>query len=65
MILKAKDLRNETLQELVRKLEDIRHKYMELRFHHASGTLKNPLELKNKRRDIARLLTVIHGKNNE
>ncbi|MGM0441108.1 MAG: 50S ribosomal protein L29 [Elusimicrobiota bacterium] len=65
MTLTADELRNKTVEELKSELSDIKKKYMEERFQHASGTLKNPVELKYLRRDIARINTVIKEKNNE
>ena len=62
MSLKAKDLKEQASQELETKLMELRQKYMELRFNHASGTLKNPHDLQIIRRDIARLLTIIGEK---
>lgn len=63
--MKAKDLRNDSLEELRSALKDTRKKLMEMRFQQTSGTLKNSCELGNARRDIARLLTVIKEKQHE
>lgn len=63
--MKAKELLNESVQELNSKIETLRKKYMELRFQHSSGTLKNPVELRTVRKDIARILTIIGEKKNE
>lgn len=59
MALKVKELRNDNKDELERKLEEIRQKYMDMRFNHVQGGVKNPLEMRSLRRDIAKLLTVI------
>jgi large subunit ribosomal protein L29 len=64
-MVNIKDLRTESIEELYSKTESIRKKYMELRFQHASGTLKNPIELRAIRRDIAKMITVINEKKNE
>jgi large subunit ribosomal protein L29 len=63
--MKAKELRNESVQELNSKIETLRKKYMELRFQNSAGTLKNPTELRILRKDIARILGVIGEKSNE
>ncbi len=63
-MIKVKDIRQETKEELESKLDNMRKKHMELRFQHASGTLKNPLELRVIKRDIAKMLTVVNEKNN-
>ncbi|MDA3792869.1 MAG: 50S ribosomal protein L29 [Elusimicrobia bacterium] len=65
MVLKAKELRKETQRELETKLKDLRNGFLELRFQHATGTLKNPIRIRQIKRDIARLLTVIREKENE
>ncbi|MBN2407946.1 MAG: 50S ribosomal protein L29 [Elusimicrobia bacterium] len=65
MSLKAKDLRNESKEELQRKIKDLQDKYLELKFNHVSGTLKNPHELNSIRKDIARIMTIIGEKNND
>ncbi len=65
MVLKAKEIRKETPQELETKLKDLRNEFLELRFQHATGTLKNPVRVRHMKRDIARLLTVIREKENE
>ena len=38
---------------------------MELRFQNSSGTLKNPLEMRTLKRDIARIMTIIREKKDE
>jgi large subunit ribosomal protein L29 len=65
MVMKVKDMRTESPQELRSKLDNLRKKYMELRFQHSAGTLKNPLELRTLRKDIARILTIVGEKKAE
>ncbi len=65
MTVTVDELRGKTVEELRSDLGDLNKKYMENRFQHASGTLKNPVELKYLRKDIARVLTIIKEKNNE
>jgi large subunit ribosomal protein L29 len=47
-------------EELVAKREELRKKYMDLRFKMVIGHVENPLEKRNMRRQIARLNTLIH-----
>lgn len=61
-MFKIEDLRKETPDELSIKLQDTKKKYMELRFQHTSGTLKNPLQIRSIRRDIAKINTIIMEK---
>ncbi len=57
--MKAKEIRDLSTEELVERVrqeeEDLRH----LRFQHAIAQLENPLVLRHKRREIARLKTII------
>lgn len=47
-------------EELLVKREELRKKYMDLRFKMVIGHVENPLEKRNMRRQIARLNTLIH-----
>ncbi len=62
MVLKTEDLRNETPEELGKRLRDIKKNLMEMRFQHASGALNDPQQLRTQKRDIARIMTVIREK---
>jgi len=61
--LAAKDLRDMTDEQLVHKLADIRQELFNLRFQSATGQLENTAQLKLKRREIARILTVREERN--
>jgi len=52
--MKAKDLKNKTEGELQKILKEKREKLRELRFTLATGKLKNPSEIKEIKKDIAR-----------
>lgn len=65
MIMKTKDLRNNSVSELNSSLENLRKKHMELRFQHRMGALNNPVELRTIKRNIARILTVLREKQDE
>ena len=56
----AKDMRDLSNDELKQRLVDIRQELFNLRFQSATGQLENVAQLKLKRREIARLLTVQH-----
>jgi len=57
--VKANELREMTDQELVKKLNDAKDELFRLRFQLATGQLDNPMRLKEVRRSIARVRTVI------
>jgi large subunit ribosomal protein L29 len=56
--LRARDLRDLTDDELVRKLADTRQELFNLRFQSATGALENSARIRLAKREIARILTV-------
>ena len=63
--MKAKErenLRNHSAVELRAELTQAREKLFRLRFKHGVAPAKNPLELRNLRRQVARIETWIHEK---
>lgn len=57
--MKAKTIHEMNDQELVNKLNDLKKELFNLRMSHATGQLTNPLSLRNCKRDIAKVKTVI------
>jgi large subunit ribosomal protein L29 len=57
--MKAKEIRELTVEEMQRKVSDLRQELFNLRFQHEIGQLENRRRLAQTRRDIARLLTVM------
>jgi len=53
--------KNLTYQELKAKREELKKKYMDLRFQMVIGHVDNPLQKRTMRRQIARLNTLIHA----
>ena len=49
-----------TLQELLRKREDMIKEFRDLRFNIVMGHVENPLRKRTLRRSIARINTIIH-----
>jgi large subunit ribosomal protein L29 len=62
--LRARDLRDLTDDELVRKLADTRKELFNLRFQSATGALENSARLRLAKREIARILTVQNQRQN-
>jgi large subunit ribosomal protein L29 len=54
---KGTDLKDLTVQELRDKLAEERQTLSKLRFAHAVSPIENPMQLRFKRKDIARVLT--------
>ena len=61
--MKAKSLREMSPSDLDHKLEGLKKELVDLRFKHAVNQLKNPIKLRDVRRDIARIYTIITEKN--
>ncbi|MBR5429479.1 MAG: 50S ribosomal protein L29 [Firmicutes bacterium] len=57
--MKAKELRDLTYEELLKKESDLQEELFNLRFRLATGQLDNPMELKSVKKDMARVKTVI------
>lgn len=59
MSLKTSTLRREAAARLVDLLRDKRHELQSTRFLMAGGKLKDVKKIKNLRKDIARILTIL------
>lgn len=57
--MKARELRLLDEEELSDKLRELKETLFNLRFQHATGQLDNPMRIKDMRRDIARVCTVM------
>ncbi len=57
--MKASELRNQSTQELLNELKNLKEELFNLRFQHATGQLDNPLRIQQVKRDYARVKTVL------
>jgi large subunit ribosomal protein L29 len=57
--MKVKEIRDMTDDELKLKLNSLKEELFNLRFQVATGQLDNPMRIKDVRRNIARILTII------
>ncbi len=57
---KKKNDKSLSYDELVAKRDDLKKKYMDLRFQAIIGHVDNPMQKRIMRREIARLNTLIH-----
>jgi large subunit ribosomal protein L29 len=57
--MKASEFRELTKDELVQKLSDLKTEFFNLRFQLATGQLNNPMTIKQVKRDIARVKTIL------
>jgi len=51
-----------SVKELEAMLRESQDKSFKLKFQHATNPLKNPMEIRTARRQIAQLITVLHQK---
>ena len=61
--MKANELRAMTQEELNSKLAELKKELFNLRFQHAINQLENPHKIEDVKRDIARVMTILHEKN--
>ena len=61
-MMKAKELKNLSVEELNKKLEDLKKDLFMLRMQHATNQLDNPMRLNAVKKDIARIKTIIREK---
>ena len=59
--MKGSDARAKSIDELKTELTGLRKEQFNLRFQRASGQLENTARVRQVRRDIARIMTVLAG----
>ena len=63
--MKVAEVRELDVNELEQRIAQTRRELFNLRFQHATGQLENTGQLKEIRKNIARLLTVLNQKQRE
>ena len=63
-MMKAKELKNLSVEELTKKLDELKKDLFMLRMQHATNQLDNPMQLNATKKDIARVKTIIREKTN-
>jgi len=61
--VKTVDMRQMTVEELNAKLKELKSELFNLRFQHAVNQLDNPHKIADVKKDIARVMTILHEKN--
>ena len=61
-MMKAKELKNLSVEELNAKLDELKKDLFMLRMQHATNQLENPLQIASTKKDIARVKTIIREK---
>ena len=57
--MKARELRDLTYEEVLQKREEVRKEIFNLRIRQATRQIDNPLKIRELRRDLARLNTIV------
>ena len=57
--MKASDINEMSVEEMQRKIGDLKEELFNLRFQHEIGQLENPQKMKQTKRDIARIYTIM------
>ena len=61
--MKTTEIKNLSVQELEKKLKELKEELFNLRFQHAINQLENPHKIADVKKDIARVKTVLNQKN--
>lgn len=60
--MKAKELKELTIEELRSKEKEVQETLFNLRFQHATGLLENTMRIPATKKDLARIKTVLRSK---
>lgn len=60
--MKAKEFRDLTPEELAKRHKELKEEVFNLRFRHSTGQLENTSRMKIARKDLARIMAVLHEK---
>jgi large subunit ribosomal protein L29 len=60
--MEAKELRSMTTEDLTQKLTELREEIGQLRLKRATSRLENPMKLRQTKRDLARVETILREK---
>lgn len=63
-MMKAKEIRELSVEEINKKIADLKEELFNLRFQAALGTAENPAKMNQIKRTIARMKTVLTEKQN-
>ena len=57
--MNIKEVREKTSEELKKTLEEYKVELFDLRFQRATGSIENPMRIRELKKSIARILTVL------
>ncbi len=61
--MKTAEIKELTVQDIVERLDAERENLLKMKLNHSVSPLENPGKIKESRRDIARMLTILRQRN--
>ena len=63
--MNIKEIREKSTQELTKSLDELKVELFDLRFQRATGSIDNPMKIRDNKKSIARILTVLKERESE
>ena len=63
--MNIKEIREKSSEDLQKTLDEMKVELFDLRFERATGSIDNPMRIRELKKSIARILTVLHERENE
>ncbi len=63
--MKVSEIRNLSTEEIESKVKETKKELLNLRVKNATGSLEKPSKIKELRKDVARMLTILKERKNE
>ena len=63
--MNVKEIRDKSNDELLKTLDEFKKELFDLRFQRATGSIDNPTRIRELRKSIARILTVLKERESE
>ena len=63
--MNVKEIRDKSNDELLKTLDESKKELFDLRFERATGVIENPMRIRELRKTIARILTVLKERKSE
>jgi len=58
--MNIKEIREKSSEDLKKTLDEMKAELFDLRFARATGSIENPMRIRELKKSIARILTVLH-----
>ncbi len=62
--MNVKEIREKSSEELLKTLEEFRNELFDLRFQRATGSIENPMRIRELKKSIARIKTILKEREN-